>query len=229
MTSTTVAITTGTLTAKIQRHEAASTSLPPTSGPITVAIADHAVHEPTAAPRLSAGNASTITASAAGTTSAPNTPCRMRAATSTPIDGASAHASDMHAEADQPEREDAALAVDVAERSADEDQRREREHVAVGDPLLAGEPAAEIGGDRRQRDVDRRRVEHGDERPHDRGQQCQPLRPRHCNSGDGGIRVLPVTSGISIATSSSKHQDHSSPGSSERMIGWPLSFACAVA
>jgi hypothetical protein len=37
--------------------------------------------------------------------------------------------------------------------------------------------------------------------------------------GDGGMRVSPHTSGISSASSSAKHQDHSSPGSSERMIG----------
>ena len=52
-TSTSVTSTNGTLIAKIQRHEAASTSQPPTSGPITVAIPDHAVHEPIAAPRSS--------------------------------------------------------------------------------------------------------------------------------------------------------------------------------
>ena len=32
-----------------------------------------------------------------------------------------------------------------------------------------------------------------------------------------------------ISSSSSKHQDQTSPGSSERMIGWPLACACAVA
>ena len=42
-------------------------------------------------------------------------------------------------------------------------------------------------------------------------------------SGEGGIRVSPLTSGIRIATSSTKHHDQSSPGSSERMIG------CSVA
>jgi adenylate kinase len=47
--------------------------------------------------------------------------------------------------------------------------------------------------------------------------------------GDGGIRVSPWTRGIRIATSSSKHHDQSSPGSSERMIGWPVSRACALA
>src|SRR4051794_18053136 len=51
----------------------------------------------------------------------------------------------------------------------------------------------------------------------------------HCMSGDGGIRVSPVTSGISIAKLSAKHQDHSSPGSSERISGWPVSFAWALA
>ena len=37
--------------------------------------------------------------------------------------------------------------------------------------------------------------------------------------GEGGIRVDPVTCGIRIPISSSKHQHQSSPGSSERMIG----------
>lgn len=41
--------------------------------------------------------------------------------------------------------------------------------------------------------------------------------------------MLPRTSGITIATSSAKHQDQSSPGSSERMIGWPLAAAWAEA
>ena len=43
------------------------------------------------------------------------------------------------------------------------------------------------------------------------------------------MRVSPWTSGISSAMSSRKHQDHSSPGSSERMSGWPLLRACALA
>ena len=36
------------------------------------------------------------------------------------------------------------------------------------------------------------------------------------------MRVSPRTSGITIATSSTKHHDQSSPGSSERISGWPL-------
>ena len=48
----TVAITNGTLMAKIQRQLAVSTSQPPSSGPMTMAIPDHAVHEPIAAAAL---------------------------------------------------------------------------------------------------------------------------------------------------------------------------------
>ena len=80
--------------AKIQRHDALSTSQPPTSGPITNAIPDHAVHEPIAAPRSSGRTSATITASALGVSSAPNTPCSARPATSTSIVGAIAHSID---------------------------------------------------------------------------------------------------------------------------------------
>ena len=66
--------TIGTLIAKIQRHDAVSTSCPPISGPRTVPIPPHAVHAPTALPRSSGGKVATITASALGVSSAPNTP-----------------------------------------------------------------------------------------------------------------------------------------------------------
>ncbi len=73
-TSTSVAITNGTFTAKINRHDTVSTSHPPASGPITVAIPDQAVHEPIAPPRSSRLNACTITASELGISKAPNAP-----------------------------------------------------------------------------------------------------------------------------------------------------------
>ena len=87
--------TIGTLIAKIQRHEAASTSCPPITGPSTVPIPPHAVHAPTALPRSSGGKVDTITASAAGVSSAPATPCRARAPTSTSIVGARAQSSEV--------------------------------------------------------------------------------------------------------------------------------------
>ena len=87
----TVATTNGTLIAKIQRQLATSISQPPTSGPTTVAMPPQAVHDPIAAPRSSGGKFPTITASALGVSSAPKTPCSARPATSTSIEGASAH------------------------------------------------------------------------------------------------------------------------------------------
>jgi hypothetical protein len=83
------------LIAKIQRHEAESISCPPTSGPTTVAIPDHASQEPTAGPRWAGGKAATITASALGASSAPKTPWATRPATITPMLGASAHTIDV--------------------------------------------------------------------------------------------------------------------------------------
>ena len=93
-TSAIVTRTNGTLIAKIQRHETASTSQPPTNGPTTVAMPAHAVHDPIAPPRSSGGNAPTITASALGVSSAPNTPCTARAPISTSMVGAAAHNSE---------------------------------------------------------------------------------------------------------------------------------------
>ena len=84
------------------------------------------------------------------------------------------HAHD--AEAGHADGEDPPLAVEVAERAADEDQRAEREQVGVGDPLLAREAAAEVALDGRQRDVDRGRVERRDERA--RG--SRPAAPGAC-------------------------------------------------
>ena len=101
-TMITVAMTNGTLMAKIQRHVATSMSQPPASGPTTIAIPPHAVHEPIAPPRSSGGKLATITASALGVSSAPKTPCSARPATSTSIDGASAQTTLTRAEATTP-------------------------------------------------------------------------------------------------------------------------------
>jgi pimeloyl-ACP methyl ester carboxylesterase len=49
--------------------------------------------------------------------------------------------------------------------------------------------------------------------------QCQGVQP---SIGERGIRVRPRTSGIRIASSSTKHHDQSSPGSIDRMIGWAV-------
>ena len=156
-------MTNGMFTAKISRHDTASTNHPPASGPMTVAIPDHAVHEPIAPPRSSRGNASTITASELGISSAPNAPWSARHAIRKPMLGAIAHSSETTPNPPDPDREHAPLAEQVAEGSADQDQRPEREQVGVRYPLLAGEAAAEVRADRRKRHVDGGRVEPGHE------------------------------------------------------------------
>ena len=55
---------------------------------------DHAVHEPIAAPRSSAGNAAMMSASALGVSSAPNAPCRARPAISSSMLGAAAQSTE---------------------------------------------------------------------------------------------------------------------------------------
>jgi hypothetical protein len=52
---------------------------------------------------------------------------------------------------------------------------------------------------------------------------------RQLSIGEGGIRVAPVICGMTIATSSTKHQLHSSPGSSDRINGCEAAAACALA
>ena len=79
---------------KIQRHDAACTSRPPPSGPITVATPVHAVQVPIAAARSPSPNVSRISASELGTSRAPATPCTPRAAIRTSLLGASAHTSE---------------------------------------------------------------------------------------------------------------------------------------
>ena len=83
------------LIAKIQRHDAASTSWPPISGPSTVPMPPQAVHAPIALARSSGGNVATITASAEGVSRAPKTPWRPREITSISMVGASAQKTDV--------------------------------------------------------------------------------------------------------------------------------------
>ena len=89
-----MAVTGSTLIANTQRQEAWSTITPPTSGPTSAAIPPQAVQLPIAAARWPVGNAATMIASALGVRSAPAAPWNARAAISTSIVGASAHATE---------------------------------------------------------------------------------------------------------------------------------------
>ena len=138
-TSHSVASTSGTLMAKIQRQETNSISAPPPSGPSTNAIPVHAVHEPIAAPRSSPGKTAVISARLEGTSSAPAD--ALQRARHDQRHGVRRDRAQRRgdAEADQPPDEHAPAAEDVAERAADQDQRAEREQVGLDDPLLLGE------------------------------------------------------------------------------------------
>ena len=115
-------------------------------------------------------------ASEAGVSSAPETPCSARA-THEQLDRRRERAEQRRdAEARDAEREDAPLAVEVGQRAGDEDQRAQRQQVGVGDPLLPGEPAAEVVRDRRERDVDDGGVHRHHRRAQDRRHQRAALR-----------------------------------------------------
>ena len=139
----------------------------------------HAVHVPIAAPRSAPENVEVISASDAGVSSAPAMPCKPRKTISVSTFGATAQSTDASAEPGDAEPEDPHLAEDVPERPADEDERAEREQIGVDDPLLGGEPAAQIVLNRRQSDVYDRSVDEDDRRAQDRRDQRQPRRSRH--------------------------------------------------
>ena len=80
--STTTATHSGTLIAKIQRHEAVSTSQPPSTGPIAAATPDSPAQVPIAGARSSARNDAWISDSAPGVSSAAPTPWNTRRAMS---------------------------------------------------------------------------------------------------------------------------------------------------
>jgi hypothetical protein len=71
--------------------------------------------------------------------------------------------------------EDQPAAEEVGELSTGEHQRGERERISGHDPLELGESDVEVGGDRRQRHVDHRVVEHDHEEPERDRRQGPPL------------------------------------------------------
>ena len=86
----TAASATGAIAAKTHRHDAASTSQPPSSGPIAVDTADHPAHRPIAVPRSASLNDDSSIARLFGTSMAPAAPCRKRNPSSAADPGASA-------------------------------------------------------------------------------------------------------------------------------------------
>ena len=85
---------TGTLIQKIHCQEMPWTTAPPTIGPAATPRPVMPPQIPIAAPRLSGGNASLISASVSGSSTAAPEPWITRPAISTPADGASAATAD---------------------------------------------------------------------------------------------------------------------------------------
>ena len=95
----------------------------------------------------------------AGTSSAPATPWRARAATRNPTSGASPHSTEAVDEADQAGDEHPPPPVAVAGAAAQQEEGRQRDEVGVEHPLEARTDALEVVADGRQGDVDDRAVE----------------------------------------------------------------------
>jgi hypothetical protein len=93
VTATTSAAS-GRLMRNTHRHPGPSMSQPPTNGPAAEATPASPDQAPTARARSSGANDAWMSAKDPGVSSAPPMPCRMRAATSQPIVGASAHSSE---------------------------------------------------------------------------------------------------------------------------------------
>ena len=171
------ASTSGTFSAKMTRQESVSTSSPPSGGPTAIAALVPAVHEPIAAARsLAPEDRGDDRQRARHEQRAERRPAAPRAAISSSTDGRDRADERGDAEAGRADREDPPPAVEVAERAADEDQRREQQQVGLDDPLLVGERRVEVVAQRGQRDVDDRLVDEHDRRPEDAGDQRQPLR-----------------------------------------------------
>src|SRR5215207_7151269 len=167
----------GTLTNSTHSQPAHSVSMPPSRTPT-------APPEPTAAPqtpiallRSEPSAKSTVTSdSAAGESSAAPRPWTARAATSQPALWASPPASDAAANRIRPatnrRRRPSRSAIDT---TAEQQEAAEHEHVRVDDPRQVVRREPELRPDRRQRDVDDRRVEHDDELRGGEQRQRHPL------------------------------------------------------
>jgi len=92
----------GRLMKKTQRQERCWTSHPPRTGPIAAVIPVKPDHVPIALPRWSAGNAALMIARLPGTSMAPPTPCKARAAIRCRISGAKPHQADDAAKRNTP-------------------------------------------------------------------------------------------------------------------------------
>ena len=140
----TAATASGTLTMNTHRHENVSISQPPTNGPTALEIPARPDQAPMARPRSSSWNAEPMIARLPGTRSAPAAPCTARDAASTVASGRGRARDARHRERHEAGQEDTPAAEAVAERAAEQEQRRERDEIRVDRPLQARHVGVEV-------------------------------------------------------------------------------------
>ena len=154
----------GTLTNRTHSQPAHSVSTPPSSTPTAPPEPATAPQTPSALLRSAPSAKIVVTIdSAAGESSAAPRPCTARAAISWPLGLREAAGQRGEREQDEAGDEQPAAAEQVGHAAAQQQEAAEGERVGVDDPreVVLGE--LEVAADRRQRDVDDRRVEHDDE------------------------------------------------------------------
>ncbi len=173
-------------------------------------------HAPMARPRSPGRNDADTIARLLGTTSAAATPCTQRAAISEPVSGAIAHSERRGRERDQPDEEDPAAPVAVAERATEHEERAEREQVAGEHPLQVAEVGVQVVGDGRERGVDDRAVEERDPRAEHRGgDDPAALRGAHAEVGGTHASSEPRT------WQNQSHGPNARPDSEREGVGAP--------
>ena len=146
------------------------------TGPIAPVIAEKPDHVPIARPRSAPVKLALMSASDSGIAHAAPMPCTQRAAIRTSTLGASTQPTEASAKIDDPDDEQPLAPVEVAERSAEQDQRREEQRVAFDDPLHLRRVRAQLALDHRQRDVHRRAVDERHRRSENRRDEHPGLR-----------------------------------------------------
>ncbi len=132
----------------------------------------------------------------AGVNSAPPMPWSTRAPMSSA--GARREAAEGRGdgEPDDPDGEDPLAPVAVAERTAQEEEGRQRQRVPGDHPLQGADAAVEVAADGGERDADDGRIEHGDPRAEHRGRDdpaSPPAREARGSATAGGpVGVEPL-------------------------------------
>ena len=166
----------GTFTNSTHSQPAHSVSMPPSSTPTAPPDPATAPHTPIALLRSEPSANRTVTSeSAAGESSAAPRPWTARAAISVPSLCGEPAGKRGDPEQDETDDEQPATTEQVGQAAAEQQEAAEHEHVRVDDPRQVVLGEVQISADRRQRDVDDRRVEDDDELGRCEQRQRQPL------------------------------------------------------